>query len=256
MSAEKKIPRPAGEDTPIYEIDPVESPAPTSAPSAQPAPAAPAAKDPLSEKPSLLEDFDEDADFSKDPEVEAAAAPRTAKRRFRFQEDVVPAPGETIVTPGRGSAKLWAGIAAVVLLAAVIFCAINSPTRQVVNSLLVIYNALVHAVTGVAALALSAVVLRLKLGPVDLAAARMLMCVSVFLLCANLDIRLIGTGSWEELACGALAYVGCMWFLFRFDQRRLATVAIVHFMLWILLYVGMALSAYAALPVTPVSPAK
>lgn len=246
MSADKPIPAPGGEK-PIYDLDPVDVPA-------KPAPAvAPAAKaDPLSEKPSLLDDFDEDADFTKDPEVESAStlgnAAKAAKRKFKFQDDVVPAPGETIVTAGRGSAKLWAGVASVLLLAAVIFCAINSKDHPVVNSVLVVYTALVHSVTGVAALAIAALVLGLKLGPLDLALARMLVCVSAFLLCSNLNIRLIGDGRWEELTSAALAYTACMWFLFRFDQRRLATVAILHFFLWIVFQIGMQLSVWAEKP--------
>lgn len=235
--------------------EPVNTPAPPVAPSPQPprgksgADAATPGSTPVPEKAGLmgrlggmLEDFDEDADFEHDPEVEAATG-----RKPPSAAGVPVAPERpAFVRPGSGSPSVWVGVSCVLLLGAVIGAAVNEPHHPVVAGMLAVYDAGLHTCTGVAALGAVAMLLRRPLGPIELAAARMLAAVCGFLVIFNLKIDLIGTSKWEELLLGAAVYVGAVALLFRIWKRPLMYVICAHFLLWMVVQIGMQLSGWLA----------
>lgn len=250
------------EDTPAqdkgaFELEPLPEPvkkpepAPVPPPSVVRAPAsAPApSPQPAGDKPGLmgrlggmLEDFDEDADFDRDPEVEAATAKKPATSADAPAVPERPA----LVRPGAGSPSVWVGASCGLLLGAVIAAAVNEPNHPFVAGMLAMYDAGLHTCTGVAALGAIAMLLRRPLGPIELAAARMLAAVCAFLLVFNVKIDLIGTSKWEELLLGAAVYIGAVAMLFRIWKRPLMYVVCAHFLLWMIVQIGMQLSGWLA----------
>ncbi len=224
------------------------APAMTSAPAPSkmdtPGPAEPGKQGLMGRLGGMLEGFDEDADFETDPEVDAAMGKRPPATPGTTAPE--PPPRPVLVKEGIGSPGILVGASCVLLLGAVIGAAVNEKDHPAVASVLTVYDAGLHACTGVAALAGVAMLLRRALGRIDLAAARMLVAVSAFLVLYNLKIDLIGTSKWEELTLGAAAYVGTVAMLFRIWRRPLMYVVCAHFFLWMAVQIGMQLSAWMA----------
>jgi len=258
MSETREPPKP--DDTPpsdkgAFDLEPIPEPPPKPAPptgasepaaAPQPKVAAPA---PAKKAPSpglfgrlggMLDGFDDDADFDHDPEVDAAlgkkgAAPSEAvPSRPPFVKDGPVVPG------------VWLGIGFVLLLGAVVGAAVNEKNHPVAGSFLTIYNALLHTCTGIAALGVTAMLLRRPFGSVEQAGARMFVAVTAFLVLTNTRITLIGDGLWEELILASLAYIAAVAVLFRLWRRLLMYVVCAHFLLWMGVQIGMELSRWVA----------
>jgi len=250
---EKQPPKDAGafdlEPLPEPETKPEpEKPVPT-LPAARPVASPPEPAPPhkpglLGKLGGMLEGFDDDADFERDPEVERALG------KGPKPVPIVPAaeaPSRPpLISPELGPANLWVGAGAVLLLGAVIGAAVFEDHRPVVASLLTVYNAALHTCTGVLALGATAMLLRRPLGAIEQGAARMFASVCAFLVLANLRIDLIGTTAWEELALGTLAYGAVLAMAFRLWRRPLMYVVCTHFFLWMAVQIGMQLSAWMA----------
>lgn len=226
---------------------------------ATPAPAPGATESPLG--PKLLDAFDDDADFSKDPEVEAArkgkpASASPSKPRSKPTTDAaeIAEPAEPFITPALGPAKLWLIVGGVLLLGATIASSVHA-TRPFVAALLTIYNGLLHTATGLGAVVVAATLARKQIGPWDLGAARMLAAVSAFLLVFNLNIQLVGDAKWEETILASLAYLAVIGLTFRQTREVHATLVISHFLLWIIIQLGSQLAVWSAANPVPASPA-
>lgn len=259
--------KPLPDDAEPIHIDPAHAAQPPTHTTKSPAPApAPGATD-SQLGPKLLDAFDDDADFSKDPEVDAAHkrtpdAPSKPKLMSRFMSKPggsVPAadtePAEPFITPALGPAKLWLVLGAVLLVGAVVASSVHA-ARPFVAALLTIYNALLHTATGVGAIVVAATLARKQIGPWDLGAARMFAAVAAFLLVFNLNIQLVGTAKWEETILASLAYLGVLGLTFRQTREVHATLVISHFFLWLIIQLGSQLAVWsAANPIAPTAPA-
>lgn len=208
-------------------------------------------------KPSVLEGFEEDADFSKDPEVEAAL-----KGKPLGPKAIPDAPPDTrpvFVRPGFGNQRVWATVGAVLLVASLIAVAVTTgqgTLRTVAAVLLMLYKVLVHTATGVIAVWLAAILSEERLGRVELAAARMFAAVSAMALFFSVRISIFGNAPFERniwsVVFGAAAYLALVAGLFRLWGHKLVYVIGAHLGLWLLVQVGMLLSAYvSAVPAAP-----
>ena len=212
--------------------------------------------------PKLLDAFDDDADFSKDPEVEAArkgkpAPPFPSNPRSKPASTAaaeIAEPAEPFITPALGPAKLWLILGGVLLLGAVIASSVHG-SRPFVAALLTVYNGLLHTATGLGAVVVAATLARKPIGPWDLGAARMLAAVSAFLLIFNLNIQLVGSGKWEETILASLAYLGVIGLTFRQTREAHLTLVISHFFLWLIIQLGSQLAVWSAANPIPAAPA-
>mgnify|MGYP000075100404 CR=1 FL=1 len=240
-------------------------------------------KKPEIDKEGLLTGFDEDADFETDPDVQRAkqagggsmakpgmrsASPTensAAKAGVRAgwgpgaaskiqREDAAEDSGEFFVEPGLGSTKVWLIIGGLLLVSAVVAAAVNQREHPVLASLLVLYNGFLHTGTGVAAVGVGAMVAGKRLGPLDLTAGRMFAAVAGMLLLANCNINLVGSTPIEELTLGAIVYIAVVAGTFRFWGQVLATVVSAHFLFWLVIHAGMAITEKIGRTPLPAAP--
>lgn len=237
--------QPAGSDQTPYSIDPA---------SERPAPAPPQTKpetppDPKAriDKPGLISDFDEDADFDRDPELQ------------KVLQGAKPAPAATptttvplvdFVKPGFGEAIHWAAAGGVLLLAALVVIGVKAPDKTVWRILMALYLAVLHTGTGLVAIYVSAALVRQFVGRVDLAAARMFAAVAAFTLVASLRPAFFSSqalNSLSNLTLASIAYVSVVVITFRLWSRRTAAYVVgFHFVLWMILHVALILAAAIA----------
>lgn len=227
------------EPTP-YELEPA-APAPPPPP--------PGSKTPSDQTPKLKADpvltgFDEDADFDKDPEVERALKDKPIPTKRPSTDPTPQDPKHPFVKPGFGNAQVW-GIAGGFLLVGAVVAAATYSHNKLAMSLLVLYSGLIHTGTGLVAVYLTARLHNQPVGQIELAAGRMITAIGAFLLIFNLNIPLLGDTKWEELTLAAIAYIGVLAGLFRLWGRTLAILGGTHFMLWMIVELGMMLSTWA-----------
>jgi hypothetical protein len=199
---------------------------------------------PLLDKPGLLEGFEEDADFDKDPELERVI---TGKGRDPVG---IPAPKEDSPEFGQplfGQAVHWALAGAVMLLAAMVVTGINYDTKRFLRIALTLYTAFLHTGTGVVAAYVAAILTNTRIKNLELTAARMFAAVAAFLLIFRLNINFFGPdyANWriEELVLATLAYLGIVAASFKLLQRNpLVFLVGAHFILWMVVQVGMELA--------------
>lgn len=197
-----------------------------------PTPAAPPAPDPP--KPSLgkeglLEDFDEDADFDRDPEVEQALKGRPREKAQPEEEQ----PARPIfVTEGRGEPEVIGGVGGLVAILALIVAAATAPADRLAAGFDNLFFTLVHTVMGISAVAAGAHLQGCALGRWSLTFARVLLAVAVFQVVNGVHIGAFPVASrflLVPLAAGA--YLITMYALFRWPRQRLFVVAAVHLLL-------------------------
>jgi hypothetical protein len=208
--------------------------------------------------PGLTDDFDEDADFESDPEVE-----RIVKG--------IPVEGKKVDGRGSGEARKTAAaergrvgllgvesgeplcaseawrtpaiIGGLVTLTAAVLAGVYTDHTEWAFVLITIYRAALHTGTGIGALILTAMLLGRKVGSFEGAAARMFLCVSLFLVVYSLDIPIMKTSKLEESVLGAAAYFGGLVVAFRLAPRDAAVVGGSHFGVAMLLWLGGLLSS-------------
>lgn len=179
--------------------------------------------------PGLTEGFDEDADFEKDPEVDRALG----RSGFHPRDAAEPAPaGEDFIKPGLGDAPVIALVGLGVLLSAVITAWITAPSRGWAHALLTGYSTLLHAGSGVGALAIAAKLAEQRLGKWELGAARMLLAVALFQLVVHLNLP---GGAWVKSLGAVAVYAGATLLLFRLKIEQWFIVASSHLAIWLVI---------------------
>jgi hypothetical protein len=197
------------------------------------------------EAEGLLEDFEEDADFDHDPEVSTAL--KRPEKKEEKEKEAEAEEEKPFVKPGMGPWRFWASVGALELMAALVLAAVKySASHPVAHSLLVISKGMLQTGTGVVAVVVGAKVLERKLGSFELAASRMLAAIGALLLVLNLRIDFLTTANLEEWVLGAAAYVCVVWLTFRFTRAELTLVVGAHFVLWVIVELGMQLTRWAA----------
>lgn len=195
--------------------------------------------------PPLLDDFSEDADFDKDPELERAILGKPASSAGVTVAEERPELPE-FVKPGFGEPKHLAVLGGVLLVIAMIATAVNAPNSVAFRVLLALYNTLVHTGTGVVAVYIAARLSERSFTRVELVAARMLVAVAALAVVMSLELPLTGYGWLNQLigaALGVGAYVLLVAGSFRlWDRTPLTYVVGFHALLWLIVQVGMALA--------------
>lgn len=205
----------------------------------------------------LLEGFEEDADFDKDPELEAKI---TGKPIGAVSLPSGP-PRPEFVVPGFGQPSHWAIVGCVLVVGALVATAVNAPNHTFLRILLTLYTAIVNTGTGMVALYLSARLLEHRFGSIEVAASRMLVCVGLFTLLFHLRISVFGP-DWPSLNNSLVvliamsAYVLSVAACFKlWDRQKLGFVVGFHAILWMIVQVGMQLASFVdAAPVQTVAP--
>src|SRR5262245_15306402 len=131
------------------------------------------------EAPKLLEGFEEDADFDKDPELERAITGKTGKDEKKEGEADAPTK-EDLIKPGLGNSNVWGIVGCAMLLGALIATGTSGSGPRFARMMLMLYDTLLHTGTGVVALYCAATLLGKRVGNLELAAARMFAAVSAF----------------------------------------------------------------------------
>lgn len=229
---------PEGNSVQPYELAPVETPpTPTAVPKPQIA------------KPGLLTDFDEDADFDHDPEVEQAKKGILPGSKLGAKSADAKSPidpSRLMVLPGRGDLKTLAMVGAGVALAAAVGAAFNAADGRnrffVAVSLL--FDIAMHTITGVGAIGLAAAMLGKVLRNFELAGARMLVATALFALGFQLNFN--ASAHILGLALAGGSYFLAVWFLFKLKSQDALVVSAFHFALFILLYLYQWIAVWAA----------
>lgn len=199
----------------------------------------------------LLDDFDEDADFS-DPGAPAASAGRARPARAEPAAGWPPIVTDASLVPVLGSVRALGVIGGVMLVLAVVTTAIaTSSGRPLIPPLIALYEGVVHTGTGVVAVLIAARFAERRVNRVELIACRMLVLVAVFLAIKNSSIPIPMRVEEHLLAAGAY-YLGVM-ILFRLPRFETGLIAGAHFCLWVLMMIGSIMyqvdtAAPAALP--------
>lgn len=228
-------------------LAPPDPPKPSHFPSMSPRKAALAA-------PKLLDDMDDDADLTHDPEVERALRGGDPSDDTVTGEEIK-LPQEPVVKDGRGEPKTMAIIGASVLLAAIILTVINSDSRQFAAGVSTGYLTLFHTLTGVGAVATLAYAENRPTGRIELAAARMFVAVAAFMLVLGLRFAALGNfNGWVMAPLAALMYYVIVWMLFRLPRRQMQILAGAHAGIAILLYLLLAIHTWASNPAAGMAP--
>ncbi len=195
--------------------------------------------------PKLLDGFEEDADFDKDPEVDRAILGKD-KRSQPIQPG---AEKESFVQPGLGGPKVWLVVGTVLLVTGLIATGVNAEQNQFVKIILLLYNTLLHTGTGVVALFIAATLQKKNLGSFELAASRMFAAVAAFAMMSAFKLHLFsyqGLNSTVVLFFAAAAYGILVATLFGLWKREpLGYVVGAHFGLWLIVAVGSLMAVVA-----------
>lgn len=194
----------------------------------------------------LLDDFDEDADFSDPGEGSPAREPGGGApgRGVYGQTDDPELTGnwpplvtDASVVAVLGSPKVLGIAGGVLLVTAVVVTAVtNTSARALIPPLITLYEGIVHTGTGVVAAIVAARFAERRVNRLDLIAARMLVLVSLFLSIQHLNIPIPLKIEEHLLAAGAY-YVGVL-VLFRLPKWETGLIAGTHFILWVLMMIG------------------
>jgi hypothetical protein len=156
-----------------------------------------------------------------------------------------------LITPGLGSAKVWALAGGVLCLSGVVAAAVNASRNPIFSGMLALYGTLVFTGLGVLAVALTAALLNRRAGSMEeagLAGARMFAAVAAAVFVFHLNIQLIGAGKTEELLLAVAAYLTLVLVLFRWWGQALKSVLMMHVVLVIFTVLGWQLAAWAWAP--------
>ncbi len=197
-------------------------------------PSAPAKPSASISAPKLLSDFDEDADFDHDPAVKAAQGKvKVGPPLIEGEDD-----DDVFVKPGLGDERLWAIVGVVLMIASVIATLVfknEAAGNTAWRAILVGAQCFVHAGTGVAAIGAAASLGQMRLGKVELAAARMFALVGLFQLIFHLNLP-ITNSKVEEIVLAGMAYLIGLRVLFRRPNDQTMIIAGFHFLGWLAVY--------------------
>lgn len=159
---------------------------------------------------------------------------------------------EPFVTPGRGSAQVWGIVGAVVTVAAMVFAGWGTPPTAgagvvIAAILLVVYRVLVHTGTGLVAVGIAARINEQKFGgeeALPLAAARVLVAISVFELIVAALPPLGLLGKIVAFPLGGAAYWAIVWGLFDKTKTVALVITLAQVILWVVVQLGMELAGW------------
>lgn len=154
---------------------------------------------------------------------------------------------DDFVQPGRGSAKVMAIAGGVLTLAAMVVAGLVAHQTHgywfvTTKVAVVLYETLVHALTGGVAVYVVARVTERKLGSAELAVARMFAAFALFQLVRHIPIAVPYVGAILQLLAAMAIYFLTIWLLFARQRVETAMLAAAHFALWLLVTLGMILS--------------
>jgi len=198
----------------------------------------------------LMDDFDEDADFTRDPEVERALKGAGPIPAPDGDSSYAASKRPVFIKPGLGSAEHLGFVAGGLLIGAVITAGVTAASRGrawLPDVILTSYLTAFHTLTGVVAVAVTAYFAKHKTGDLALAAARMGLAVAMFQLVFHLNIPI--PSRVDEVFFACLAYVAVVWGLFRVTLDNLVILVAVHAGLWTLVYVSAVLYGWAIVEV-------
>lgn len=231
-----------------YELAPAED-----VPVARPAPT-PDPKGKL-DAPALIADFDEDADFSRDPEVDAALkggkAPKAAgKGKYSMHLPGVPGVDAVpLVREGLLDVKWGAVVGWVLVLGGGIAAAITTKSAWYAGLLATVLGSILHTITGLGALGIAGYFLERPVGRVDLAATRVLAAVGAFAILFNINTTVLG--HFDETALACVAYLGAMALFFRVHGAEALLIGVSHAALWGFVAAAHWVTSWANTPATP-----
>lgn len=153
---------------------------------------------------------------------------------------------DEFVLPGRGSAKTMMIVGGVITLAAMIVAGVVANQTLggwgvFLKVTVVLYETLLNTGTGVVAVYLTAKVCEKKFGSAELAVGRMLVCFALFELVRHIPIAVPYVGNILELLAAMAVYFLSVWLLFARSRYETAMIAVMHFVLWMLVSLGMML---------------
>ena len=190
--------------------------------------------------PGVLSDFDEDADFDHDPEVEAqlaSADPKARRKAARDREAALADPTKWWTQPGFPGFRAGVVMAGCFAIAGTVLAGVNASDAAIWRSLFMLYQIVLHVGTGMLAVLLAAVMSARRINEPMLAAARVAVAVGAFHLGYALNITLL-PGKFEELVVGAMGYVLVLLLMFRLPRYELGVMAIAHASFWVLVEIG------------------
>lgn len=190
--------------------------------------------------PGVLSGFDEDADFGRDPEVQAAlesADPKTRRKAARDREAALADPSKWWTQPGFPGLRLAAVTAGCLAVTGAVLAGVNAPDAPIWRALFLFYQNVLHVGTGMLAVLLAAVMSARRINEPLLAAARVGVAVGAFYIGYALNITLL-PGKFEELVVGVMGYVLVLLLMFRLPRYELGVMAIAHASFWVLVEIG------------------
>jgi hypothetical protein len=212
---------PAGSDKVGYELAPD-------------APASDKARAAKIEAPGLTVDFDEDADFDDVPGIPKPAAPKAKE----------PAP-DGFVKTGWGSAQTIAALGVVATIGAAILAATLGTQPWLKAVVLSLYLTAIQTLAGIGAVVFAARMAEKTLGPLELAAARMLLAVAAARCFLPLAYNVPYTGRVLEGLSVIGTYLIISFVLFRLPRQHWFVMAASHAGLLIVLWLGSSIEFWA-----------
>lgn len=227
-------------DKPTYDLEPETrgaDPSQPAVPKARPASPVPGEPRPKIDKPGLLDDFDEDADFTLDPEVDKALGkPTLAQARAKEAEAAAADPARWLIQPGFPQFRSAAIIAAVLGITATVLSGVQAQYTGIWEAVYALYQILLHTGTGLLACLIAARLSERGFNQPELAAARIAIAVSTFYLLRTARFPI--PGPIEEILLAAAGYLGALFLVFRLPRFETGILAGAHGGIWLLTQIG------------------
>jgi len=205
----------------------------------------PGAPTPRIDAGGLLEGFDEDADFERDPEVERALGiePPPAHAASRAGDHYRADPTKWMVQPGWPGTGMsfWAG--SVLCLVAAVMGGIAAE-RSLLVALSVVFACWIHTGTGVLGALAASIFSERGMNHPERIAARMFAASSAFHLVMLVELPIPTHAVEFGFAVGA--YAGAVALQFRLPRHETALLMLSHFGLWAVVEMGVSVRAVLA----------
>lgn len=216
-------------------------------------PESPAPGEPRIDGGSLLDDFDEDADFERDPEVDRAlglpvadatrpeshSTPRPKPKQVPEHDLFAAHPDRWVVRSTMPGLQLCLIIAAGLLLATLLMIGVQGGPHPWLRGAMAVYSTIFHTATGVLAALILCVLVERGFNHPELVAARMLVASAVFHLGLTLQVPIPGRVDEYLLAAGLYGLM--VWSLFRLPRQETGLLCAAHLSLWVLVQIGYSL---------------
>lgn len=242
--SDKPTDPPAGaapHDKPLYDLEPDDRPATPI--SAGPPASLPPPSSPKLNAPGLIDDFDEDEDFD-----EPAPAPKAVGPAAHAASVPAGPTGAPFVKPGMGNAQVLGTLGAVAALGGAIFAAVMGQPEWYKTLILSLYHTGLQTVAGIVAVFFAARMAERQLGSLELAAARMLLIVSLARAALPLSYNIPYTGRFLESFTALGIYALGTLLLFRLSKHNWIVMMAAHTALVMVLWAGASLEVWASAP--------